>query len=135
MKVNFFDAPAVVLRFRSSESLEDFDCGIFRALADRGLSNELADLLQSPTVLLCSLVWRRHSGPRFRGHILYGLRQREIVLPQRHRLTVMRMMIVMPVRVLMLVGALFPVLLARQLLFAIDVDIHLRRPNPTPIHP
>src|SRR5207247_7058555 len=60
-----------------SESLEDFDCGIFRALADRGLSNDLADLLQSPTVLLSMLVWRRHSGPRFRGHILYGLRDRK----------------------------------------------------------
>src|SRR3989442_1613009 len=84
-----------------------------------------------PTVLLSMLVWRRHSGPRFRGHILYGLRQREIVLPQRNRLMVMRMMMVMPVGVLMLVGALFPVHFAWQFLFAVNIDIHLGRGNPT----
>src|SRR5437879_13891646 len=118
MKVNFFDAAVVDLRFRRSESLEDFDCGIFRALADRGLSNDLADLLQSPTVLLSMLVWRRPSGPRFRGHILYGLRQREIVLPQRSRLVVIRMMLSLPVGVLMPVRALLPVHLAWPVLFA-----------------
>src|SRR5947208_17042200 len=98
MKVNCVDAAVVDLRFRRSESLEDFDCGIFRALADRGLSNDLADLLQSPTVRLSILVWRRHSGPRFRGHILYGLRQREVVRHERNRLWVMSMTMVMRVR-------------------------------------
>ena len=36
------------------------------------------------------------------------MRPREIVLPQGNRLTVMGMMMLMPMRVLMLVGALFP---------------------------
>ena len=40
----------------------------------------------------------------------------------------------MPVRMFMFMGMLFPVLLARQFFFAVDVDIDLGRCNSAAIH-